>query len=169
MMVAALSPAVRQARALAFGVPLALLGGALIGQFAFALVPCEMCVWQRWPHVAALLAAGLAFALPRPVAVRWLVAVAAGGILTSGLIGVYHAGVEYRWWAGPACSSGLGGAGDPMAAILSRPIVSCDQPQWTLGGVSLAGFNALISIAAAVVIFARLVVAPMRVPREAMA
>lgn len=166
---AALSPAVRQARGLAFAVPLALLGGALIGQFAFGLVPCEMCVWQRWPHAAALLAAGLAFALPRPVAVRWLVAIAAGGILTSGLIGVYHAGVEYHWWAGPACSSGLNGAADPMAAILSRPIVACDQPQWTLAGISLAGFNALISITAAVVIFARLLVAPTQLSREAMA
>lgn len=148
----ALAPPTRTARGLAFAVPLALLGGALIGEYAFGLIPCEMCWWQRYPHIAALLAAGLAFALTEPRAVRWLVAIAGGALLTTAAIAVYHVGVEQHWWAGPACTS-MGGS---LAEILARPVVACDQVQWSLGGVSLAGFNALISGAAGVAIFALL-------------
>ena len=139
----------RRARTVAFVTPLALLGGALVGQFAFGLIPCELCVEQRWPHVAALLLAGAAFAVRDRAAVRWLVVVAAGGLATSALIGGYHAGVEYGWWQGPNCGAGGGGA---LADILARPVVACDKVQWSLLGVSLAGFNFLISLAAAVTI-----------------
>ncbi len=136
---------------MAFLVPLALLGGALVGQFAFGLVPCEMCLWQRWPHVAALLLAGLAFAVRDEGAVRWLTAFAGGALLTTAAIGGYHAGVEYGWWTGPACSAGAGGS---LAEILARPVVACDRVQWSLAGVSLAGFNFLFSLAAGLAVFA---------------
>ena len=144
----ALPAPLRRARLLAFATPLALLGGALVGQFAFGLIPCELCVDQRWPHLAALLLAGLAFAIQDRALVRWLVVVAAGGLATSAAIGGYHAGVEYGWWLGPSCSAEGGG----LAEILARPVIACDQVQWSLGGVSLAGFNVLLSSAAAVAI-----------------
>lgn len=148
-MIGALPYALRQARTIAFATPLALLGGALISQYVFGLIPCDLCVQQRWPHVAALLLAGAAFALRDTAAVRWLVVIAAGGLATSAVIGGYHAGVEYGWWLGPNCGSGSGGA---LAEILAQPIVACDKVQWSLFGVSLAGFNFLFSLAASAVV-----------------
>lgn len=148
----ALAPSTRTARTIAFAVPLVLLGGALLGEYVFGLIPCEMCWWQRYPHIAALLAAGLAFALTTPTTVRALTAFAGGALLTTAAIGLYHVGVEQHWWAGPACTS----AGGSLEEILARPVVACDQVQWSLGGVSLAGFNFLISAAAGVAVFALL-------------
>ena len=141
------------ARLLALATPLALLGGAYVGELAFDLYPCEMCWWQRWPHFAALALAALAFILRGQA--RLLVALAAIGILISGLIGAFHAGVEYGWWEGiTTCTAvAVEGAADPLKAILNAPIVRCDQVQWELLGISLAGFNFLISTAAAAVIF----------------
>ena len=144
-----------KARLLALLTPLALLGGAYIAQYGFGLYPCEMCWWQRYPHFVAL---GLGLlGLLRPGS-RGLVVLGGLAILTSGLIGAYHAGVEYQWWEGlTACSSTAdANAADPLAAILAAPLVRCDVASWELGGVSLAGFNFLISAAAALVIFALL-------------
>ena len=79
---------------------------------------------------------------------------AAVAILVSGLIGAYHAGVEYGWWEGvTTCSSVSLGDGDPLDAIMNAPIVRCDAVQWSLAGISLAGFNAIISTLSAVAIF----------------
>lgn len=144
----------RSARWLALLVPAALLGGAYLGQYGFGLYPCEMCWWQRYPHFAAL-ALGLV-GLVRPS--RALVTLGAAAILVSGLIGAYHAGVEYHWWEGlTACTaSATKGAADPMAAIWDAPIIRCDDVQWSLFGISLAGFNFLISTGAALAIFALL-------------
>ena len=144
------------ARLLALAVPAALLGGAYLGQYAFGLYPCEMCWWQRYPHFAAL-ALGL-LALARPGA-RAPVALAGIAILVSGLIGAFHAGVEYQWWQGfTTCSGapGLGSGGDPLKAILEAPLVRCDQVQWQLMGISLAGFNFLISVPAGLAVLALL-------------
>jgi disulfide bond formation protein DsbB len=76
-------------------------------------------------------------------------------ILVAGLLGAYHAGVEYKWWEGvTTCSSTAGG--NSLDDILNAPLIRCDEPQWTLLGVSLAGFNFLISTAAAIAVFALL-------------
>jgi disulfide bond formation protein DsbB len=137
-----------KARALAFGVPFALMTGALGSQFIGGLFPCEMCHWQRWPHYVAIGLAALAFVVPASLR-RSLVWLAALAILTSGAIGVSHAGVEYKWWPGiTPCAKPPGGSGNVMADIMAAPLVSCDQAQWSLFGISLAGFNALISISA---------------------
>lgn len=141
------------ARALALLLPAALLAGALGSQYLGHLVPCEMCLWQRWPHYAAVLVALAAIAARGTGASRPLVLLAALLILSSGAIGVLQAGTEYHWWEGPTrcTATGLGG-GDPLRAILAAPLVRCDQPQWTLFNVSLAGWNALFSIAGAITI-----------------
>lgn len=141
----------RLARGLAFAVPALLLGGAYLSQYGFGLYPCEMCWWQRYPHFAALPLAGLA--LLRPPG-RWLVALAALAVLVSGLIGAFHAGVEYGWWQGfTACTAPVASGGNALDAILGAPLVRCDQVQWELLGISLAGFNFLISVGAALAIF----------------
>ena len=141
----------RLARMLALGVPLALLGGAYLSQYGFGLHPCEMCWWQRYPHFAALALAALALARPPG---RPLVRLAALAIAVSGVIGGFHAGVEYGWWEGlTACSTSIGaGGGDPLQAILDTPLVRCDVAPWSLLGISLAGWNFLFSCGAALVI-----------------
>ncbi len=143
--------ATRSARALAFAVPAALLGGAYLGEYAFNLIPCEMCWWQRYAHFAALALAAAALLRPAAPLLTWLAALA---ILVGGLLGLYHAGVEYGWWQGlTACTSEVLLGNDPLSAILNAPLVRCDQVQWSLAGISLAGFNFLIAVPAALLIF----------------
>ena len=141
------------ARLLALLIPLALLGGALAFQYIGKLYPCEMCWWQRYPHIAALPLALLAFVVPSRAQREVFVSLAAVAILISGVIGVYHAGVEYHWWAGvTACTSTVSGA-ITLDSIMAAPIIRCDVAQWTLFHVSLAGFNALFSVGGAITIF----------------
>ena len=139
-----------RANALALAVPSALMAGALGSQLIGGLYPCEMCHWQRWPHYAAIVIATLAFVLKPPMR-NVAVALAALAILTSGAIGVFHAGVEYGLWPGiTTCSTTA--AGHSLEDIMNAPLVRCDVAQWTLFGISLAGFNALFSIAGGVTI-----------------
>ncbi|WP_033920641.1 disulfide bond formation protein B [Sphingomonas sp. 37zxx] len=150
--------AFRLARALALALPAVLMAGALGSQYIGGLYPCEMCHWQRWPHYAAILLAACAYVAPGIAARRMLVVLAALGIATSGAIGVFHAGVEYGWWEGiTACTARVApGDGDFLKALLKAPIIRCDVAQWTLGGISLAGFNAIFSLGGAVAILALL-------------
>ncbi len=84
-----------------------LLGGALFFQYGLGLAPCEMCHWQRWPHIVAIVAGLGAFAASsnRKLALGLLL-VAIGSIVVTSALGVFHAGVEYRWWAGPQACAG---------------------------------------------------------------
>ena len=134
----------------ALAAPLLLYGGALVSQYGFGLHPCEMCYWQRWPHQAAIVLALLALVLRRnDGAMRALTLLAAVAIAISGLIGVFHAGVEYGWWEGlTTCSTSASGP-VTLDDIMAAPIIRCDVPQWTLGPISLAGFNAIFSVGAA--------------------
>jgi disulfide bond formation protein DsbB len=136
------------ARGLALAVPLALLGGALGSHYLGGLHPCEMCYWQRWPHGAAILLAGAAF-LVSPKA-RLLTALAALAIAISGLIGFFHAGVELGWWEGlTRCTAGGALSLDDLMKV---PLVRCDQVQWSFLGISMAGWNAIISLSSAALI-----------------
>ena len=147
-----MTPSLKLAQRLALGVPALLLAGAYVSEYGFGLFPCEMCWWQRYPHFAGVLLA-LVSTLAAPK--RLWIALAALAILGSGLIGAFHAGVEYGWWQGfTACTSTIGSAGgDPLEAIMNAPLVRCDVAPWTLAGISLAGFNAIVSVASAVAIF----------------
>ena len=138
----------------ALAVPAALMAGALGSQYIGGLYPCEMCYWQRWPHDAAIGLAILAFFV-KPPARTILIALAAVAILISGGIGMFHAGVEYRWWEGLTTCSNMAQGGS-LADIMNAPLVRCDVPQWTLGGISLAGFNALFSTLGGLTILALL-------------
>lgn len=135
------------ARLLALMVPASLLAGAYVGELVFGLHPCQMCWWQRWPHFAALPLAVAAFVLPQP---RLWVRLAALAILLSGAIGAFHAGVEYGWWQGvTGCAqTASASGGSALDAVINTPLVRCDQAPWSLLGISLAGWNFLISTAA---------------------
>ena len=125
----------------------ALLLGALAFQAA-GYVPCAMCLWQRWPHVAAIALAALALiAAPRLFAVLG----AAAALTTAGL-GLFHTGVERDWWEGPSsCTGGglSGLSGDDLLSLDGPALVMCDEVAWSLAGLSMASWNALLSLALA--------------------
>ncbi len=137
----------RLAQWIAMAVPGGLLVGALGSQHIGGLNPCEMCLWQRWPHLAAVVLAGLSLAAPRLA--RPLTVLAALAIAVSGAIGAFHAGVEQGWWEGlTTCSTVATGATpeELLKSIMATPLIRCDQIQWTFVGLSLAAWNALLSL-----------------------
>ena len=141
----------RTAAALILLVSAATVGGAFAFQYLGGYAPCILCWWQRYAHFAAV-----ALALVSTVAApkRLWIVLAGLAVLASGLIGAFHAGVEYGWWEGfTACTTTVEDGGDPLEAIMNAPLIRCDVAQWTLAGVSLAGFNAVISVLSALAIF----------------
>jgi disulfide bond formation protein DsbB len=138
-----------KARLLAVLIPAALLAGAHGSQYLGGLTPCPMCYWQRWAHFAALAFALLSYAAaPRmPDRGRSLVWLAALAMLTSGAIAVYHVGVEQGIFQ-EQCAAGA----RTIEEILAGPLIPCGVVQWELFGISMAGWNALLSILFAMVI-----------------
>ena len=139
---------------LALLLPAALLTGAYGSQYIGGLYPCEMCWWQRYPHFAAVAIALAAFGVGNPGYRRALVALAAFAIGSSGAIAGFHAGVEYGWWEGlTRCTSTITGTGDDLLkSIMNAPLIRCDVAPWTLFGISLAGYNFLLSLGGAIAI-----------------
>ena len=133
----------------------ATIGGALASQHVFGLVPCKLCLWQRWPYYVGLpLAIGALVAMPAR-ALRPLLAALALVFLASAGLGAYHAGVEWGIFLGPSdCGGGSGpaaaGVEDFMRQLNRVRVVSCTEAAWRFAGLSLAGWNALISAALAV-------------------
>ena len=133
-------------------IALALLLGALGFQYLANMPPCELCHWQRWPLVAAAVIGivGGTIAHDRSAVIFALMAIVL--VAVSGGIGAYQAGVEWHWWSGPAACTGTNfvyhGTLD-----LNAPVVRCDVAAWRLFGISLAGYNAIISLGSAVIGF----------------
>jgi disulfide bond formation protein DsbB len=131
---------------------LLLLFGAW-GYQAAGYAPCQLCLWQRWPHAAAALL-GLAGVLAPLTPV---VAFGAAAALTTSGLGAYHAGVEYGWWPGPSSCAGDAGSllGMTGAELLSTDgsggVVLCDEVVWSFLGLSMAGWNALLSLGLAAI------------------
>jgi disulfide bond formation protein DsbB len=146
-----------KARWLAFLLPASLIAGAYGSQYFGGLHPCEMCWWQRYPHFVAIGIAALAILMRGSAISKILTALAAFAILTSGVIGGYHAGVEYHWWEGMTkCATLIDSGGDILKSILEAPMIRCDVAPWTLWGISLAGYNFLLSCGGAALILASL-------------
>ena len=144
-------PAAAIARLVALFLPLALLLGAFGSQYLGGLYPCEMCWWQRYAHMAALVPAALAFTAPADSQrSKLLTLLAALGIAVSGWIGVYHAGVEAKIFEGfTTCTSLVkpgGSTADLLKQITHAPLIRCDQVQYRFLGISLAGWNAILSL-----------------------
>ena len=144
------------ARLLALLLPAALLAGAFGSQYLGGLYPCEMCWWQRYAHMVAIVPALLAFTGPAESGrARAFTLLAALAIAVSGAIGVYHAGVEAGVFEGlTQCTSttkGFSGA-DLMRQIINAPLIRCDEVQFRFLGISLAGWNAILSLGGAALI-----------------
>ena len=141
------------ARIIALLLPVALLGGALGSQYLGGLHPCEMCYWQRWPHGVAIVLALLSFTAPAGSSrSRAIVVLAALAIAVSGAIGVYHAGVEAKVFEGFTQCTALPrttSAAELLKEITHAPLVRCDEVQFRFLGISMAGWNAILSLSGA--------------------
>jgi len=137
----------------------ATIAGAWFFQLVLGILPCPMCLEQRYAYYAiiplsALLALGAAKGAPRPVLIAGLVLIA---LIAAGnsIFGIYHAGVEWKFWQGPTDCTGplvdFGKAGSLLDQLDKVKVIRCDEVQWTFLGLSLAGYNALISALMALV------------------
>ena len=123
-----------------------LLAGAYVFQ-ALGYAPCQMCFWQRYPHAIAALIGVVLDSHSQPS----LMALGALAAFTTAAIGAFHAGVEQKWWAGPASCSGngdglLGLSGkDLLATDVLDKVVMCDEISWAFRGLSMPAWNAVLS------------------------
>jgi disulfide bond formation protein DsbB len=128
----------------------ALVGGALLFQYVGGLQPCELCLYQRWPYYAMIVLSAAALAAGRPGVTGVVTGIAALAFLAGAGLAFYHVGVEQHWFAGPgACTGASAGGGsieDFRKQLMAQQPVRCDEPQWALLGVSLAGWNLLASL-----------------------
>lgn len=127
---------------------LLLLAGAFLFQFA-GWTPCEMCLWQRWPHGAAVVIGVIALSYTRPPSV-WAVLGALAALTTAGL-GVWHSGIEKGWWQGPTSCTGSGALTGDLLSTDGPGIVMCDQVSGYIFGLTMANWNVIASVALAVV------------------
>lgn len=146
--------------AIVFIVSAATIAGAWAFELIGGLAPCSLCLQQRWPYYLVLplmAAAGLiALRAPDSIALRGLLGLAGLIMLAGAGLAIYHAGVEWEWWAGPSgCSGGaeFGTGSSVLPNFGEAKVVMCDEAAWRMFGLSLAGYNALISAAIAVLAF----------------
>jgi len=146
----------RLSPALILAASAATLGGAFFFQYVGGLAPCVLCIYERYPYGAAIVLSLIALSLSNA---RWratALAFCALAFVIDASIGVFHVGVEQHWWVGTAACTGSvadGGATSLEALrqkILSNGVARCDRIPWSLFGISLAGYNVLISLALAV-------------------
>jgi disulfide bond formation protein DsbB len=137
----------------------ATLAGAWFFQLVLDIVPCPMCLEQRWAYygiipLAILIAIGAKAGAPRGLLLLAGLALIALAALGNAGYGAYHAGVEWKFWPGPSDCSGpvvdLGSAGTLLQRLDSVKVIRCDEVQWRFLGLSLAGYNVLISLLMAV-------------------
>ncbi len=150
----AASPALAAALAIA-GVAAATLAGAWFFQLVLAILPCQLCLEQRYAYYFAVPFAGSGrrwprrAGAPRNVLMAGL-AILAIAVLGNAVLGTYHSGVEWGLWKGPTECTGpvgnLGSAGNLLERLDTVKVVRCDEVQWRFLGLSLAGYNVLISL-----------------------
>jgi disulfide bond formation protein DsbB len=132
---------------------IAVVGGALLFQYVGGLVPCELCLYERWPYYAAIVLSAAALAVGRRGLAAAVMGLCALFFLANVGLGFYHVGVEQHWFAGPtACTAPQMNATSIealKAQLLGQKPVRCDEVQWSLFGVSLAGWNLVASLALA--------------------
>lgn len=140
--------------ALVLAASVAVVGTAVASQYLGGLEPCVLCYYQRYPWYAVI--ALMLVALVAPVRLRALLLAAAAALFAVGTaLAVYHVGVEHKLFDGPQACGSVTITGQSIEALRAqltgKPIVRCDQPAWTLFGVSMAGYNLLASAVMALV------------------
>jgi disulfide bond formation protein DsbB len=149
-------PALAAALAIA-AIAAATLAGAWFFQLVLDIHPCPLCLEQRYAYylavpLGALVAWAAARHTPPAALVAGLVLLALAALANAGL-GAYHAGVEWGFWPGPTECTGpvldLGKAGSLFDNLDKVKVIRCDEVQWRFLGLSLAGYNVLISLAMA--------------------
>jgi len=142
-----------------FVISAATLAGAWYFQLVVGLPPCPLCLEERIPYhvvipLSLLLAIAAAARAPEKLVTVGFVAIAVAA-LANVVLGTYHAGVEWHWWAGPTDCTGpltdLHAGGSLLNSLQSIHIVRCDGAAWRFLGISLAGYNTLISLLLAAV------------------
>jgi disulfide bond formation protein DsbB len=151
----------------------AVLGTALLSQFWGGLQPCELCLMQRWPWDAAIVVALTALLVGDRAPLPWVAVLLALAFAIGAALAFYHVGVEQKWFAGPSACTATGSGAmtleEMKRQILGTAPVLCDRVQWSLFGVSLAGFNLIASLAMAAICFAAFTRARRPAPRVAAA
>jgi disulfide bond formation protein DsbB len=126
------------------------LGAALLSEYWGGLAPCELCIVQRWPWGLAIVISFVATMVGGRPTLPWVVLLLAAIFTVGSGLAFYHVGVEQRWFAGPSACTAPAIAADTVeqlkAQLLRQQPVRCDEPAWTLWGVSLAGWNLLASL-----------------------
>jgi len=155
-------PAPSRLGLLAFLGSAALLAGAYYFQYVGGMRPCELCLWQRYPHMVAGafgLLALVSLGVPRLAMVFTLISIMAL-FITSGL-GAFHLGVEEHLWQGPRTCTGVIPSGlspeQLKKLLLNTQMVRCDVPAWQMWNISMAGWNAILSGGLAIFLSARVV------------
>ena len=124
-----------------------LYAGALWFQYVGGLMPCNLCLWQRWPHIIIALLALVTLFLGIPRLVLAVIAITAA---SSFILAAYHAGIEWQLWSGPSgCTANVTDSGDITSltdGLLATPVVRCDEVAWSFLGLSMAGWNSLFSL-----------------------
>jgi len=142
------------------------LAAAFVAQYGFDLLPCELCIWQRWT-----LGAVLVFGLLALLSLEWMVlplgVLAVLASLATAAVAGFHVGVERRWWSGtkscapPSLDKGVS-LDSLREMILGQPVVRCDEPAWTLFGISMAGYNLIFSLGLGLILLGLLLARPQR-------
>ena len=131
------------------------LGAALSSQYWGGLVPCELCVLQRWPWAVAITIAIIALFVGHRPLLPWVALTLGLVFLVSIGFAFYHLGVEQRWFTGPSACTPSTAAPTTLEEmrqrILNAQVVRCDEVQWSLYGMSLAGLNLLASFVMALI------------------
>jgi disulfide bond formation protein DsbB len=141
----------RQFAVVVLAASLLVLGAALLSQYWGGLIPCELCLAQRWPWRVAIVAAALMWLAGDKIPLTAAALILALVFFVSAGLGFYHVGVEQHWFAGPtACTATAGSTATTIEELrqqlLAAPVVMCDQVQWSLFGVSMAGWNVVASL-----------------------
>lgn len=129
----------------------AVMAAVLLSQYWGGLIPCELCLSERWPWDVAIVIAFVATMVGSRAALPWVALLLAAVFAVGSVLAFYHVGVEQHWFAGPSACTAAAGTPATLdalkAQLLHRQPVRCDEPAWTLLGVSLAGWNLLASVA----------------------
>lgn len=146
---------------LACGFSVVMLSTALVAQYGFGLHPCHLCMVQRYPYAAVAVLALLAAFFLSPRAQFYIACLCAALFTLDAGIAFYHTGVELHWFPGPSGCTNTSTGGQTLEEmrrqLMEAPLVSCDQAMATVLGLSLAAWNGLAAMAAAIAATASLV------------